>query len=472
MPPNVLLIVFDAARADAFEPYGAPSGTTPVVSDLARRGAALPAAFAAASWTVPSHAALLSGLLPRATGLTQAPGGTPDGCRPRMEALRERLLPEVLRRNGYETRAVSTNLWLSPASGFDTGFDQFVTVDTGRQHGIVREGLRGGLRLALEAIRARADDGAAEAETVLLDWIEQPHRRPFFWFVNLVECHSPYLPPLPYNDLGALDRLRASFEARRHLQLDAIWRACAGGFDIPQAALERMRRLYRASIRALDDWLGHVLTPLDDRGLADETLVIVASDHGENLGEAGLIGHAFSLDDRLIRVPCVVAGPGAFDAPEASSLAALPRLIAESIGLDEHPWSEGVPPAGAAVAQFDPPTGPEDPRVEEAVARWGLGPEAAERITTRLSCATDGRHKLILRGRREELYDLDVDPLEVDPRDPNEAGREEVVAALREALDHPAARAEAPPAEPIESATASARELRDLEERMRLLGYM
>ncbi|MCU1601841.1 MAG: arylsulfatase family protein, partial [Frankiales bacterium] len=73
--PNVLLVVLDTARADATEPYGAAPGTTPVLRDLAARGTAVRSAYAPSSWTLPSHASLFSGLMPRALGLGQAPDG-------------------------------------------------------------------------------------------------------------------------------------------------------------------------------------------------------------------------------------------------------------------------------------------------------------------------------------------------------------------------------------------------------------
>src|SRR5206468_1313962 len=118
------------------------------------------------------------------------------------------------------------------------------------------------------------------------------------WFVNVVECHSPYLPPRPYHAVSVIERLRAAEEARRYLNLPAIFRACAGGFDVPEDALDRMRRLYAASVRYADDWLERLLARLEEAGLLDDTLVIVCSDHGENFGERDLITHAFSLDDR------------------------------------------------------------------------------------------------------------------------------------------------------------------------------
>ena len=293
--------------------------------------------------------------------------------------------------------------------------------------------------------------------------------------MNLVECHSPYLPPWPYGDLGPIDRLRAAEEARRHLTLSGVWKACAGGFDVAPAALERMRHLYARSVRLMDDWLRDLLDDLDRRGILDRTLVIVTSDHGENFGDGGLMGHAFSLDQRLLRVPLVIAGPGAPAAdPGVVSLAALPRMIAEAIGADAHPWADGLPPDGVAVAQFEPPAPADDPRWGPAFKEWGVDPEtAAERVGRPLIAATDGRRKLQRRGEREEFYDLADDPLELAPRavGPDD---EETAAALRAALDHPAATASAPPPAPTAGGPPeiSDRERAELEDRMRLLGYM
>ncbi len=475
MLPNVLLVVFDAARADAFEPYGGQPGSTPAVAELARRGSAHPSMHATASWTVPSHAAMFSGMLPRATGLMQAPEGTPHSCRPRMEGLRERLLPEVLRRNDYSTGAVSTNLWLREASGFDIGFGEFVSVKSRRQPGMDGGRLRDRLRWDIDALRARSDDGAAEAGRVLGERLARPTDKPFFWFVNLIECHSPYLPPLPFNDLGPLERMRAAEEARTHLTMDAIWRVCAGGWDIPAAALERMRRLYLASIRALDGWLAGVLEMLEQAGTLDDTIVIVTADHGENLGEGGLLGHAFSLDDRLIRVPFVSAGPVALEPRRVASLAQLPELIAAAIGLDEHPWVDGTPAGDVAVAQFDPPTGPDDPRLLAAIESWGLGDEALERIGSELTCATDGHHKLVRRGNREQLFDLDADPRELSPVAPGdwpEIGNLRAALADPAALPRPVALAGSAGIGRDGADGPDADELRDLEERMRQLGYL
>lgn len=472
MRPNLLLIVLDAARADHFEPYGAAPGSTPVVADLARSGAHVPHAYAAASWTVPSHAALFSGLLPRAAGLSRAPERTPQSCRPRLESLRDRLLAEVLRRDGYETRALSTNAWLLPGGGFDTGFERFELLDPSRDLRFGSRGPLNGARAMLEAARATVDDGAGRARHVLRDWMTEDRERPFFWFVNLVEAHSPYLPTRPFNDLGTRARVRAAREARRYLSLDSVWRASLGELTVPPGALDRMRSLYASSIRSLDAWIGAVLEELQAARLLDDTLVVVTADHGENLGENGMLGHSFSLDERLLRVPLISSGPVELaGGEELLSLAALPNRIAGALGLEGHPWSDPFP-EGIAVAQFDPPTGPGDPRNQVLFGRWGIEDPSADlvrRLTSTLTCAVDGRRKLLDRGGELTLFDLHLDPLEqrgetlVSPFPPE-------VQKLRRELTRTATIS--PPPSTEAGPPVADQELGDLEDRMRLLGYL
>jgi arylsulfatase A-like enzyme len=471
VPPNVLLVILDAARRDALEPYGAAPGSTPVIAQLANRGKTLEDVHATACWTVPSHASIFTGLLPRAAGLSRAP--SPNAVKPVIESHAERLLPEVMRAAGYATGAVSANLWISNASGYDTGFDDFAGVDSGRDGRFQGPSGVSRLRWLTEAARGKVDDGAAEAQDVFRRWIERPPSQPFFWFVNLIECHSPYLPPRVSSDVSLLGRLRAAEDARSYYGLDNIWKACVGAFEVPEATLERMRRMYRDSIRYMDTWLGELLERLDAGGMLDDTIVIVTSDHGENLGEGGLVTHAFSLDERLIHVPFILAGPGA-DTAAMTSLAQLPRVIAEAVGLEDHPWRTG-PPDGIGVAQFDPPVDPGHPRVDETGELWGLDEEARRRLTTPLTCAVADGLKLLRRGEREELYDLSADPLEVAPMAADEVGAELVpkVARLRAALDHPAvASARGEESSAAAAGEPTAEELRDIEERMKLLGYM
>ena len=470
MARNALVIVLDTTRADAFEPYGAATGSSPATAQLASSGQAVEDVFATASWTLPSHASMFTGLLPRALGLTQAPGGTPHGARPVLEAHEDRFLPAVLRRAGYETRAVSANLWVSPYAGFETGFDDFSLVKgVSRVEQVERDDIRGRATWAFEGLRARTDDGASEAEATIRGWLDEPTDKPFFWFVNLVEAHSPYLPPRPYNDLGPLDRIRAANEARRYLSLEAIWRTCLMDFGVPDDALARMRHLYARSVRMLDDWLARLLESLDARGILDDTLVLVTSDHGENFGEGGLLAHAFSLDDRLIRVPFVANRPDFIQQSGATSLAELPQLLANYLGVPDHPWQEPLVPPGFAPAQFDF-IEEDDPRVQIGVDAWGLDEDARALMTSTFTCVTDGGVKLVDRDGALTVHDLAIDPLEANPLDPDSHPDPSRIAALKAALADPAvqARGEAGPA----PAPGPAEDVEDLENRMKLLGYL
>lgn len=473
------MLVLDTARADAFEPYGARAGASPVVAELAAAGDHAPLAYAPSSWTVPTHAAMFAGELPRALGLGQAPGGTPAGVREVMRTLTPRLLPSVLRDAGYTTVGASCNSWISPSSGFDAGFDVFDHVQLPRAQGYDQPGVRGGLRWLWQGARAELDDGAEAVAGRVRAWFDGwDGTRPFFWFVNLVECHSPYLPPRPWNDLPLLGRLRAAQDVTRYQTLEAVWRHCATGQPVPAEALTRMRHLYGRAIASLDAWIGRLLELLASHRVLDDTIVVVTSDHGENFGEAGLIGHAFSLDDRLIRVPLVARGLDLPDAPYG--LERLPASIADAIGLDAHPWE--APARAAAVAQFDPLIAPDAERLDELAARWDLDERARRLFCEPQTCATDGRRKLLRWGDQELAYDLESDPLEQHPV--RLAGDDPAFAGLRATLARPEVRPGA--ARPIprpdddgapglgDDGTVGPddAETRALEAQMRLLGYL
>ncbi|HEY2772083.1 MAG TPA: sulfatase-like hydrolase/transferase [Solirubrobacteraceae bacterium] len=474
MRPNVLLVVLDTARRDVIEPYGAPDGSTPAIAELARRGSALPSAYATASWTLPSHASMFTGLLPSALRLGQPPNGTPQAARPALERVSHRLLPEVLRRAGYATCGWSTNVWASPLSGFDLGFDshEFISAaSTRRIEALTATGLRGQVAWALEGLRGREDDGAAVVGRQLRASIGAWSERPTFWFANLSECHSPYLPPRPWNQLDARGRVVSALEARKHLNFESICLSAAGSYRVPDEALARMRRLQQNAASYLDHWLSDVLGALDRRGILDQTLVIVTSDHGENFGEDGLLAHGFSVDERLIHVPLVMAGPGAIAAERPFSLAELPRLVAAAAGLEDHPWASPQLPAGVVVAEYDAMAGPDDPRIQDFAKKWDLSDDSVSRLCASYRCATDGHHKLVVRNRQELVFDLVTDPGETKPLAPSTANGS--LGALRAALEQTEpstapAGAGAPPAAP----QGSEEELAAIERQMKLLGYM
>jgi arylsulfatase A-like enzyme len=351
-------------------------------------------------------------------------------------------LPGVLRSHGYETKGLSGNTWITDHTGFDRGFDEFRLVTRRRPGRLHKKGLRDKLAWRLDAVKAKLDDGASEVADLLTDWIARRDRKPFFWFVNLIECHSPYMPPLPFNPLSPVDRWRAADEAAKYLNVASIWKCALGGFDVPADALERMRLLYGASASQLDAWVARVMTELDRHRLLDDTQIVLTSDHGENLGDGNLLGHSFSLDNRLLNVPLVTAGPSRLRANEVFSLASLPAWLCEVAGVEEHPFQPEFAP-GVAVAQLDAPGDGSPNKCLHDVQIWDWadgGAAAAARLGTSITCATDGRYKLLRPHGTgalaaglpfELLVDLVADPVEVSPRAVTPAQETELAAPLR-----------------------------------------
>ncbi|HEX9682806.1 MAG TPA: sulfatase-like hydrolase/transferase [Acidimicrobiales bacterium] len=464
MRPNLLLVVFDTARADAFEPFGAPGGTTPTISRMVADGATATTVGATSNWTLPSHASLFSGLLPHQLGL--------QGRAPR-QVLGDhsgRFLSSVLGDAGWATGGVSANAWVSRAYGFAAGFDQFVDIDV-RRH-VPGDGLVGRIQWSADAARARLDDGMAAVERVFDHWMfDRDRSEPFFWFANLMECHSPYLPPRPYNDLRVTERLRAGRDARKFQSRRGFVEVCLGDLAVPAASLDRMRHLYLAGVRSMDDWLARMLDGLRRSGEADRTLVVVTSDHGENLGENGLLGHTLSIDERLVRVPLIVYGPGHEHFETCSSIADIPLAVSRALGVDPVPWRALPVPAGVAVAQADGFSGLDPAMAQRLIDGWDLPPRVIERLTAPMSAVRQDQFKLVLTGDRAVLHDLDHDPLEED--DVSDL-HPDIVSSLTGILDDLDRHGREPPLTPaMEPAAAAAPELDEsLERRLKLLGYL
>ena len=169
-----------------------------------------------AAWTLPSHMAMFTGQLARGVGLGQAPGRARTSAAPVVRAQQDRLLAEVLRRAGYATARRHHKRVGGQGSGFDTGFEEFVELDVSRQN-VLGGGLRRRLALGLgggAGACATTAPPKAEESFAALDRASSTSR-PFFWFVNLVECHSPTSRRALLRDLG----LDAAAGGRRGVSL-------------------------------------------------------------------------------------------------------------------------------------------------------------------------------------------------------------------------------------------------------------
>lgn len=314
--PNIVLVVLDTTRFDdAFDPDVAPT-----LADLGAAGTRVTQAISPAAWTLPAHASLLTGTYP-----------SRHGAHAGHEALDDSLstLPELFREAGYETACVSNNTWLSIESGFDRGFDTFrqmwqlvqsetalgelVDVTEERRLTAVARKLAQGNPVSNIAnvlyrtvVRDHSDDGAERTTHWIEQWAEERETdRPFFLLANYLEPHLEYRPPERFATRHLPDEY--SYEEAMELPQEP-WEYLAGHVELDDEQFRALRGLYRGEIAYLDEQLAALKRALEETGIWEETIFVVTADHGENVGDHGLMDHQYCLYETLVHVPLVLHG--------------------------------------------------------------------------------------------------------------------------------------------------------------------
>jgi len=331
--PNVLVVVVDTLRADHLSAYGYARATSPNFDRIAQQGVTFDNAIAPSSWTLPSHASMLTGRYPHEH---RADWEQPLGDR-------YTTLPEVLERRGYRTAAFSANTdYFCHRAGVTRGFmhfdDYFYSI------GDMAYRTFWGRLLARRYVADLLGWGeiparrrAANVNRAALQWLDKDRRRPFFVFLNYFDAHAPYLAPREYTG-------RFTAPASAHCSLTWLQRINPfrdrDDFNLlthmPPECFQRAVDRYDENIAYVDDQIGQLFAALKQRGLQENTLIFLTSDHGESFREHGLVTHGSALYRELIKVPLVCWWPGRVPAgehiTEPVSLASLPATIMELIG--------------------------------------------------------------------------------------------------------------------------------------------
>jgi arylsulfatase A-like enzyme/uncharacterized membrane protein YbhN (UPF0104 family) len=289
--PNVLFIVVDTLRADHLPAYGYSTGSTPNLDRFADDAIRFDQAFANASWTRPSFASMLTGRYASSHGVMSKSDGLPESLM---------TLPEVLSEGGYATAGFVTNYNVAPHYNFQQGFDEYAYLEPqfilGADDAAAKLLLMQVVRRGIERFRAmggRVEPGAfyQDAETVngrVFGWLENAPRPPFFLFTAYMDPHDPYYAH-PYDGEGYA---RAAHQRPDPSEADAL------------------RAMYDGEITYWDAHFGALMDELRRRGLYDDMLIVVTSDHGEEFAEHGGFWHGTTLYDEQVRVPLFVKLPG------------------------------------------------------------------------------------------------------------------------------------------------------------------
>lgn len=401
--PNVILVIWDTVRASSLSVYGYERETTPTLERLAAEGATFDRAFSTAPWTTPSHASMFTGLYPPQLSTDWR---TPLDHEPTVIA-------EVLAANGYRTAGITGNVFAtSRESGLSRGFSHY------DDYGLISAGdiaqatalgrrfvTREKWRARLGFRRALGSKDAVRINDQFLHWLDRDPDRPFFAFLNYFDAHSPYNPPAPFDTLWSLpvpDR--------------TIW--IEAGHEFTPAELQVHRDAYEASIAYLDYRLGVLLDELRRRGILDNTIVIVTSDHGEEFGEHGVYFHGNTMYDAGLHVPLLVRWPAGVPAGSRTSAFVSNRDIPSTI-LDLLGIADPVMP-GASLSRYwspmaDAPAEPDS--IIAAVTQVTGNPPQYPVSRNPIRVLMADPWKFIASGEESvELYNLREDPEEVHNR--------------------------------------------------------
>jgi arylsulfatase A-like enzyme/Flp pilus assembly protein TadD len=350
-PRHLLLVTFDTLRADRLGCYGSRDVETPNFDRLAREGAMAERATVHVPLTRPSHISLFTGMLPTRHGVRDniSPARVPDVP----------TLATVMKAEGFRTAAFVSSLVLASGGGLERGFDLY-SDDFGSAER--------GEDMFMTSLQKRGDETIEEATA----WLASNREARLFTWIHLYDPHEPYEPPEPY---------RSRYSGRP----------------------------YDGEVAWSDELLGRLDRALEKLGLAENTLLVVTSDHGEGLGEHRETLHGFFIYESTLSVPLLVRGPGVVP---GSRLARLVRTVdlfptlVEMMGIET---PVGVELSGASFVgalRGGPPPAEPAAYAETLVPLLHFG-------WSDLRAIRRGKWKYI-QAPRPELYDLEADPMEIE----------------------------------------------------------
>lgn len=401
--PSFVIVALDTVRRDRTSAYGHARDTTPNLARLAERGVRFDRAYGTASWSLPNHASLFTGL-----------GTARHGAHNEHLALaaEHATLAAVLAEHGWETFSSSGNPWLGHGTGMARGFHH------------VHEPWRAvHMKWFLLFWRVWAglaapdrDKGGADTVAVLARWLgERDASRPYLVFVNLMEAHGPY------QDVPREPRRRFT-DARLSLrELETVgmrgWEASQNGEPLPDGLRPDVLDLYDGAIYAADAYLGEILALV-----GDEPIVAVLADHGEYAGERTLYGHPNLLYEGTLSMPLVMAGgplpEGATVDALVSTADVMPTLLAIA-GVEPPPGLDGIDlrPLVLGAAPAERTLVAESYRPPDSDESWPKNrPEMAAELRARKRAVIRGHTKRIVGEDGTDLaFDLSRDPGETRP---------------------------------------------------------
>ena len=274
-PPNLVLFLVDTLRADQLATYGYDRPTSPNLDRLAAESLVFERALSPSTWTLPSTASLLTGLLPLQHGARDIKHSMPQSVE---------TVAEHLRAAGYRTAALTDGGFVGHKWGMAQGFDRFDAAPG----------------------KPWQDKDVAPIAASAAHWLETNHFEPFFLVVHTYETHQPYVNPEGFADPW----LDPNYDGDRFRRRAAVQPLKIG--EVSAAEKQRLIDFYDGEIHRADHYVGGLLDQLDALGLSERTAILLTSDHGEEFFDHGGVEHGHGrVFDANVRVPMVLRPPAA-----------------------------------------------------------------------------------------------------------------------------------------------------------------
>ncbi|MCB9674166.1 MAG: sulfatase [Alphaproteobacteria bacterium] len=437
--PNVLIVLWDTVRADHLSVYGHPVDTTPNLKAFAEQGVVYENAVSPGMWTVPSHGSIFTGLAPTTHGAS---------FEWRWLDQHHVTLAEHFQQNGYDTFAFSANPNLSKRGA--NLLQGFGTIETSWREWwpLVRKATR--MKLlpddasteispAFEGKRPGNAyyNGAPATGRALFRWLDKGHdpQKPFLAYLNYMEAHKPRVPGKEHRD-PVMDEARQQLALKTDVTFVNQLAYGYGAVEFTGDEIEATRSVYDACLHELDDWTNRLFSNLEKRGVLDDTIVVVTSDHGESLGEHRRYGHRFGMYQTLLHVPLIIRYPKKLQPARVAQPVTTQDLFATLTDLAELPPAPTATDSKSLLGTLRPALFSEVLSFDSAgldLVRSFYPQIPAEGWENTFRAIRSANLKLIVDAHdHAELYDIETDPLET--ADLAEA-RPDEVATLRSAME-------------------------------------
>ncbi|MDD5019273.1 MAG: sulfatase [Candidatus Omnitrophica bacterium] len=415
-PYNVILVVIDSLRPDHLGCYGYSRPTSAAIDALAQEGVLFLDVTSQATWTLPSFASLLTSRYVFEHKVINDRLSLPEG---------ELTIAEILKIFGYETGAFTSNVHMNRRFNFYQGFNHYEDVPF------------------IKTVWPQPEAHISEFFPRVVEWVDAHRNEKFFLLLHINDAHAPLHAQKGDQDEnmfdrdyhGVVDKMVLDLPLRKELWGYSFCANEEGCTVLRQKDIEHIRAHYDASVFTVDGYIGRLAAALKERGLWEETILIVTADHGVDLLDHGTLFNNSCVDpyQESVRIPLIIVHPGLkaggrrIDGP-AQSVDIVPTILdclglppkKDARGLSLRPYLEGK---GRIPERF--------------VYAASSNPRNSESLWQCIFAVRWGSRKLIARFVRFDypvfvLFDLSADPAERHNLFPEESGvRDKLVAEFR-----------------------------------------